>query len=332
MSIIAKKDERLEHLRVVACFLVILGHISNWYMRAFPQLSLNSYICSLLFNGICRVSVPIFFMISGALILEQQTDYKKNNKRTLSLFIKTIIWIAVFMLWDYLYLGDFYDLGMILTSPIRVHFWFLYVMLGIYITIPLWQKLTEGDSKKLMCYFSVLFLCVLGAKFALNMAKIQVSYEIPLIETSVYAGYFIMGYVLRHYKDEIKIPRWVCALVFLGCAAATTLLTLFESIKMNRHVEIYCDFRSVFIGIGALCVFLFVMKSKEPAHRPWVSVISAHTFNIYMIHVFFLDIIQQNIDITKFTAWLGFPVFFIFLFSLSFGFSFIIGKITKNKI
>ena len=153
-----KKDEKLEYLRVISCFLVILGHISNWYMREFPELPMNSYICALLFNGICRVSVPLFFMISGALILEQPTDYKKNTKRTLSILSKTVMWIAVFMIWDFLYLGDKYDLKMIFTSPIRVHFWFLYVMFGIYLTIPLWQKLVSGESKKLMLYFSVLFI------------------------------------------------------------------------------------------------------------------------------------------------------------------------------
>lgn len=301
-------------------------------MRAFPDLAMDSYICALLYNGLCRISVPIFFMISGALILEQPTDFRKNTARTLSLFVKTIIWIAVFFVWDYLYLGDVYDFALIFTVPIRVHFWFLYALLGIYITIPFWQKLVSGESKKLLGYFSILFIAILAIKFILNTQKMQVTYEIPLIESSVYAGYFIMGYVLRHYANQIKVKRWMCALVFLAGGTATTLLTLFASIKKNAHVEVFCDFRSFFIAVSALAVFLFVMKTEDFRHRPWLSLISKYSFNIYMIHVFFLDIIQENIDITNISAWIGFPIFFVFLFSMSFIFSFILGKLTHDHI
>lgn len=310
--------------------MVILGHISNWYMREYPKLPMDSYVCALLFNGLCRISVPLFFMISGALILEQPTDYKKNNKRTVNILIKTVVWTIVFIVWDFFYLGQRYNFREIFATPVRVHFWFLFVMFGIYITIPLWQKLVSGDSKKLMKYFSVLFIAVMTVSFVLKMLKMHATYEIPLIGSSVYAGYFIMGYVIRHYIDEIKIKKWIPAVVWVLCVTATNLLTLFSSLKSRAHVESYSDFRSVFIGVAAMSVFYLCMKMKEPKGNKWISAISYHSFNIYMMHVFFLDIVQENIDITKFSAWLGFPVFFVFLMSFSFAFSWLFEK-AKGK-
>ena len=327
-----KKDERLEHLRVISCCFVILGHIANWYMREYPDLPLNSYICGLIVNGICRISVPVFFMISGALLLEQTINYKKSLKRTGSMLFKTIVWTLVFMVWDYLYLDDAYDLQQIFTTPIRVHFWFMYVMVGICLTTPLWQKLVSGDSEKLMYYFSVTFIAVMALTFVLNMLRMNITYEIPLLGNSCYAGYFIMGYVLRHYADKINIKKWICFAVLLLCITCTNVLTWIYTKNTGSHYETFSDFRSVFIGVSAMTIFYMAMKMKEPPKRIWVTALSKHSFNIYMIHVFFLDILQQNIDVTKVNAWWGTPVFFIFMLSLSFAFSWVFEKAKGKKI
>ena len=160
MSSQKARDERLEYLRVFSCFMVIMGHIANWYMRAYPNLSMDSYVLAILVNGVCRVSVPIFFMISGALILEQPTDFKKNKKRTLNMLSKTVIWTVIYIVWDFLYLGEKYEIREMFSTPVRVHFWFLFVMVGIYATIPLWRKLVDGASKDLLRYFSILFIII----------------------------------------------------------------------------------------------------------------------------------------------------------------------------
>ncbi len=313
-----------------SCFFVILGHISNWYMREFPELPMDSYICAVLFNGICRVSVPIFFMISGALMLEKGTDYQKNNKRTFNLLVKTVVWTVIFIVWDFFYLGETYKLKEIFSNPVRVHFWFLYVMIGIYLTIPFWRKLVEDMPDALIKYFVYTFLGVQAISFILKIHRMDITYEVPLIGNSCYAGYFIMGYIIRHYIDRINIKKWICVPVIFGCTMVTDLLTLNATLKTGKHIEAFSDFKSVFTGVAAMTVFYLVMKSKEPKHRAWVSLVSVHSFNIYMMHVFFLDIVQENIDITKVSAWIGFPIFFIFLISFSLIFSFVY-EMVKGK-
>jgi len=292
---------------------------------------MDSYICSLLFNSICRVSVPIFFMISGALLLEQPVDFKKNNNRTISMLTKTIVWIMVYIVWDYFYLGERYNIKSIFTVPVRVHFWFMYVMIGICITTPLWQKMVSGDSKSFMKYFTVVFILVMAVTFVLNRMKMSITYEIPLFGNSCYAGYFIMGYFIRHYIDDLKINKWICVAVLLSCISITTILTYNATIKIGRHYEGFSDFRSVFIGVSAMIVFYLVMKMKSPKPRIWISFFSKHSFNIYMMHVFFLDILQQNINVTRISSWLGTPIFFVFMLSLSVIMSWLYERINGNK-
>ncbi len=326
-----QRDERLEYLRVLSCFCVILGHISNWYMREFPHLPMNSYICALLFNGICRVSVPMFFMISGALLLEKPTDYKKNNKRTLNIFIKTVGWTLIFLFWDFFYLGQRHNIVDLIVNPVRVHFWFLYVLFGIYLTVPFWRKFVEGMSKPLIKYFSITFVAAMAMSFVLMILKLKATYEIPLIGNCCYVGYFIMGYIIRHYAEDIKIKKRICAAVIFVCMMATNLFTLFASLKAESHIETFSNFKSFFVGVAAMAVFYLVIKAKQPKQRRWVTLLSYHSFNIYMLHVFFLDILQENVDVRKFSAWLGFPIFFILMLLLSLGYSMIYEKAKGNS-
>lgn len=244
--------------------------------------------------------------------------------------LKTIAWGLVFIVWDYFYLGEIYSFKGLFSTPVRVHFWYLYVMIGIYVTVPLWQKLVSGDSKKLMKYFSIVFLILLPVNFILDFSHLRVTYEVPLLGNAVYACYFIMGYVIRHYIDEIKIKKWICYVVLILCVSATDLLTLTSSLNSGSHIETYCDFRSVFIAIPALIIFYLFMKAKEFKHRKWISVLSKHSFNIYMMHVFFLDIVKEVFDISNINAWYGFPFFFVILISCSLGFSWLFEKL-KSK-
>ena len=60
--------------------LVIVIHMSNFYCRAYGDISNVSYLGATIFNGLARISVPIFFMISGALLIKGEHDDKKYKK------------------------------------------------------------------------------------------------------------------------------------------------------------------------------------------------------------------------------------------------------------
>lgn len=62
-----KKDYNLELIRTISIFLVVLIHFCNYYIKtAEPRFNVN-YSTALFYNVFARVSVPLFFMVSGAL-------------------------------------------------------------------------------------------------------------------------------------------------------------------------------------------------------------------------------------------------------------------------
>ena len=59
----AKRDYRLDLLRVISMIMVVIIHIANYYCRAFYDIDKISYLGALIFNTISRISVPFFFMV-----------------------------------------------------------------------------------------------------------------------------------------------------------------------------------------------------------------------------------------------------------------------------
>ena len=59
-----------EWLRCIACFMVIFNHLKGY--RLFMDASGIKQICYIILSVLTKINVPVFFMVSGALLLEKQ--------------------------------------------------------------------------------------------------------------------------------------------------------------------------------------------------------------------------------------------------------------------
>ncbi|MGN0169267.1 MAG: acyltransferase [Lachnospiraceae bacterium] len=321
-----ERNYNIELLRVLSCIFVVCIHVANVYSRSFATIDLGAYGFSVLVNTICRISVPIFFMISGALLVDQEVDLQKNHHRVISILRPLIGWSLTYIIWNYFFMERGYDLRGVFAEPVKRHLWYLYALVGIYITLPFWQKLFQGMTDTLVKYFAVLWISLLGINYVLALAGMQVKYPIPLVGSSCYLGYFLMGYVIYHYKDSIRVPRRICLLTAVLAFAVITAATVYRSFLLDRHYTAYLEYRNVLLGIASMCVF-YAVVSHEPYEfsapaRCWVELISKHSFTIYLTHVFFLDIIREQIQMPMITSWIGIPIFAFVIFAVSFLFSY----------
>lgn len=147
----------IDYLRVVLMIGVIILHVSanNWY----GYVETNRRIVFTIYSAICRVAVPCFFMISGALFLDdsKKLEYMKFAKNHI---IKMIIVLFVWAMFYQVYALD----GNINVFTIRVaiknvllgetqtHLWFLYVTIGFYLLVPIIKVYTNSASKNSMVY------------------------------------------------------------------------------------------------------------------------------------------------------------------------------------
>ena len=131
-----EKNYNLELIRLISFILVIVIHVTNYFCRAYGEITQGEYIFSLALDTAARVSVPCFFMISGALLLGRQEPLRKHLRRLARFLIVLAVWSAVYYLWNRFYMGTPYELRDILTEPTEAHLWYLYAMIPIYLTLP----------------------------------------------------------------------------------------------------------------------------------------------------------------------------------------------------
>ena len=309
-----QRNFHLDQMRVISCIMVIAIHVCNIYNRAFPDISQFNYIIAAFINSFSRISVPIFFMVSGALMAGREPDLQKSLKRFLKYFLITIFWFIFYLLWTSLYLNDTYDFHNILTTPTSKHLWFLYALLSIYLALPLIQTLIRNLSDKMLYYMLILFAVSIFGGYILEFIGVSVKYPIAIISQNQYLFFFILGYVL--YNKKYKISGWF---FIVGCLAAA-ICTIIVSYIEGKHNEVIFQYRNpmiVLASVGAFIIMLKFPKSIPQAWEKFVSHVSDNSFGIYVFHAVFLNIIDKEIIMYKVPAWFGILLFVAIIFILS---------------
>ena len=76
---------------MISCIFVIVIHVTNYFCRAYGEITQSEYLFALLLDTLARVSVPCFFMISGALLLGREEPLKKHRERLLRFLIALVV-------------------------------------------------------------------------------------------------------------------------------------------------------------------------------------------------------------------------------------------------
>ena len=131
---------------MISCIFVIVIHVTNYFCRAYGEITQSEYLFALLLDTLARVSVPCFFMISGALLLGREEPLKKHRERLLRFLIALVVWSVVYYIWNRAFMKTEYNLKEILYVPTEPHLWYLYAMIPIYMVLPFFQVMCKGMS------------------------------------------------------------------------------------------------------------------------------------------------------------------------------------------
>ena len=143
-------------LRIVAIFFVVFVHLAAQHW-ADVDVSSRAWFAFNLYCTTGKWSVPIFVMISGALFLGRDVSIssilKKNVARIATVFL---FWSGCYALIDLVFRHA--PLSVVLSQFITGHYhlWFLYMIVGLYLLIPLLRPIAQSET--LMRYFLLLAL------------------------------------------------------------------------------------------------------------------------------------------------------------------------------
>ena len=339
-----KKDYNLDFIRVLSMFLVIVIHVSNIYSRDIINISTTSYFFATLFNAIARVAVPLFFMISGALLIGKDHDDEKNYiKRIKKLVITLLSWTIIYYVWDIFIMG--YNKPLIATlfrtsfAPIKAHLWFMYALISIYLILPFVRKIfknTNSNEDKLFIYLWIFFT---GIVYVLRLFigaigfNVQILYPVPLVQGTYYFGYFVLGHIIYKYLNKVKLNRNQILSIFSINIFIIFIITFIVSIITNKYYEALFAYRSVFYILASSSIMILLLKNKYILKRKvikFIDYIAPYSFGIYLSHVIFLNIFNR-IGITWLNSIFGIPLFSIIIFILSYMLVYLIKKIKYLK-
>lgn len=328
-----KATERMIHwdlLRILACFSVIMLHSAsqNWYdlpVTSSTWLVFNSY------DAISRYGVPVFVMLSGCLFLSKPDKlsvkylYLHNIAR---LVIAYVFWSSLYGLWDS---RGFQGVGIksyiIEMISGRYHLWYLPMLIGIYMLLPVLKLFSEEKNKKILEYVLILFFIlqisretILAFQFSDHIKDVIRLLDVEMVCS--YIGYFLLGYYLQRYPLSEKKQKKIYLAGILGAVSAI-VIDNFISVHRGEATAAFYDSWSLPTFCVSVALFVFFQQKISRIHwsKSGTSIIlhlSGNTFGVYLIHLLVLEILKLNgIDTMMFSGIISVPVIALLCFIIS---------------
>lgn len=302
-----RKKVYIQVLSVISSFAVVALHVNG----CFWTFSYDRYwITANMIECFFYFAVPVFFMISGATLIDYPRKYSTKEfikKRVRKTVIPFLIWSVIGMLWrSYKGSMDIWEevrslriISDVLNTSIINIYWFFIPLFAVYLSIPLLAAVSDEKKKKVYTYITAAaFLFNSFLPLAFSMAGLSYSSFLYIPVAMSYIPYVLLGYLLDRYLPS-KRTRIVIYLLGLFGLAVHIAGTQILSYEQGEIVQLYKGYKNVpcFLYSTAVFVFFRNMDEGSPAGRflgvltrPFASV----TFGVYLIHWFMLQIVQES--------------------------------------
>lgn len=283
----------LEALRIIAIFCVLFNHSGeSAYFYFTLSDSLIVQIVSICVSSFSKIGVPLFFMISGVLLLNKEESLKELYlKRVLKYVIILLVFCSLYYIYQ-CHLGVFdFDLKdmirKITTGQIFVSYWFLYSYIAFLAILPLLRKMAKHLSNTEFIYLFGMYVVANGIFGVLARTFIgQIAMNVPMATDLIMyplLGYF-MAYRIPEEKRTGKQVTRFAALAVLG-------LVLNLGVTLYDH-HLFLDWNEggllLFIIFPAASTFYIVKyifdKVKiHPIVEKVICFLGSGTFGMYVL-------------------------------------------------
>ncbi len=311
-------------LRLVAAFCVVLMHTAYSGLN-FDVTLRAGWVGLAAMSSFTFCAVPLFFMMSGCLILDGRADVGTIlKKRVPRLLVPLLFWSLMHIFlnayagadWSFSFI--FQGLTDALQKPANVSFWFLYTLIGMYLISPFLTLILERcDKKQHMLMLGIILLLKLRTLIRILFPGFYASYlAFDVLDGLDFFGGHLCCYILGWYlgKTEKKIPSAALLLTAVLTLAAIIYGTVSRSVAVGAYMQDFQSQSSFFEILLAACIFLFAKNAKfDPAGRFAVVLekLAPHSFCVYLSHALLLRI---------FSFWHGsMPLSCTWIFILSIG-------------
>jgi len=324
----------LNDMRFLAAIAVIFVHISQGVMKISDGIGSMQWWVANIYQALTYWGVPVFVMISGALLLNPSREYVNSkefyNKRVKRLLPPLIFWSIVYILWSFLkakVTHTSYGISDIVNQLIMgtpyYHLWYVYMVFGLYLITPYLRKVIKYSTKEELFVIVglVMFLSIVSVYS--NGGSIET--VIFLQKFPYYIGYFVLGYLIMKYS--YCVPTIVHVLFFM----LSVLATIIGAAIVESPYMMYNNFSPTMI-ITAVSL-MFIIKSlhkKIPIKKEIREKLASFSLGAYLIHPLILSVIKKfnyfDIDLKSY-SFFAIPFFVFIIVVISILIAYIMSKI-----
>lgn len=305
----------IEIIRILAIYFIVWNHTSA-YAMPFQTGDIATYsFIMLCISAFCKVAVPLFFMISGALLIPKQESISVLlKKRVFRIALAIVLFVAIQYAYYFFtapegspqlgwtaFIKDLYHGSASNTYVVHAPaVWFLYAYMGMLLVMPFLRLLADRMTKTHIMYL-IGVSCILG--YVVPLAYTILTGDLPddngilmrsrfLTGARAYLIYVLLGYYLEHRIDIKRINRKHCCILAMAAICCTVLSCLSEFItvsctQMTRFHEDITPFTGLLpIMSGAVYILIKKLYSREnrnTRHDKAIGYIGAATFTVFLV-------------------------------------------------
>ena len=316
-----KRNLEIDFIKIVACIGVVFLHTIGLKSNKF-----NNFI-----YYIGTISIPLFFMVKGFMILNKT---EMNGKYILKKILRILYIVTIWNIIDYMII--FYKkrntdniviqiIKSLLEKGNITWFWFMGALILIYICTPVLYKILHNEKINTKFLIFCVSICeliyIINIMFGYKQIKIIKEMIPQTLRIWTWITYFYLGgYSKKHFKWNKK---YKLAIILLIPSVMIYEFMVSNNILNNLYAENFYD--NIFVIILTVLFFNFILNTNINSKYTNVIVnISSMTFGIYIIHMFLVIELSKYYN---FENGLVNFISFIFVINISGILSYIIKKI-----
>jgi surface polysaccharide O-acyltransferase-like enzyme len=303
--------EWLDVLRIVAIVAVVVIHAVGAATRESGTGWHTAWWWAAdLLNSACLWCVPVFVMVSGALLLDPARRVASGpflKKRAVRIGVPLAFWIAVYLIFQRQFYGQDLSVGgtvkAVASGNPYLQLYFLFIVAGLTVLTPVLRRLIEHSSRRELTMLTAGALAFgLGEHFVRELGGSggfnAVTRFLP------YIGYYLAGYLITTFtvtERAQRISRWLVLAGWLGTALGSGALA--ARYGWTTDGNFLYDYLSPTVMLMSLAVFT-AARSWTPRRLSTKAMrrLGGATFGVFLIHPLLLFPLQRALSLPDSSA------------------------------
>lgn len=273
----------IDIIRILAFIFIVLLHTVN------IQYGVNIWI---LLYGIISIGVNLFIMVSGYLLLDKSEKMSVFFKKR----IKGIFPLFIFFNVVYIFVNKVKIMPVLQGKEIVApHFWYIYMILGLYFITPWLQKVLKFAKKETFIILILWFLCSILNPHLIKFDLPRIPFShFPITE---FIGYYILGYYIKVDRNKIKkVPFSIIIIIYLIGFFISAISTKYVLLKTGNRISDFFDKNSLGTFFMTVSFFTFFIKLDFKNRNEAVKIVSNSTYFAFLVHLLVLKIVVKFSD------------------------------------